>query len=50
MAKIDDCVCQIYETIETTTNQYTIIEYFPKTFKTELSGFQKTTKYLDQLL
>ena len=45
-SNVKEAVSEVHDVIETQSNRYTIMEYFPKTFRTELSQFRKLTKNL----
>lgn len=43
-SQLTTCARTIYESIESQSNRYTVMEYFPRTFKSELGYFRKLTK------
>jgi serine/threonine protein kinase len=53
-SQLGACVRLVYGSVESQSNSYTVMEYFPKTFKTELGYFRKLTKnmepYIDKFL
>lgn len=40
----------VHEDVSSSSSNYTVLEYFPKTFESEIQNFRKNQKYFDEMI